>query len=96
MLEELAKLKTLIQSRKQFDTLLIKEGWVIGQNDRFLICPFNSDIRVCRSNGTFFKGMWCGVDYVVVGKLTNLKDESWEFDDQTNLISNEIFALRIK
>ncbi len=87
---------TKILSRAQFNDTLIKEGWLTSTNDRFLICPFNINVRVCKTSGTFFTGMHCGHDYVIVGKLSNLRDTNWEYDDALGLISNGLAAFRIK
>ena len=85
-----------IVSRKQFDDILLQNGWTQGINSRFLICPFDNTIRVCRSNGTFFTGQYGGIDYVVIAKITNIRRVSWQYDNVTGLISNNLVALRIK
>ena len=85
---------TPILNRQHFNDILEKEGWVIGLNDLFQLCPYDPSIRVHRRNGTFFMGTYNGPDYEVIGKITNIKAGNWKFDDITHLISNDLFALR--
>lgn len=87
---------TQVESRKQLDSLLIKEGWKIGQNDRFLLCPFDQDIRYNRKSGVIFTGVEYSFDYTVFAKISNIKDIVWKYDDVTGLLSNPVMAVRVK
>ncbi len=63
-----------------------------------LECPWDKSIKLNIFKGTFYK-----IDvslptssYQVLCKVTNIRDGNWVFDDQTNLLYNDIVAIRIK
>lgn len=90
-----------IETRTDFNNLLTNNGWKIDTQYQYgagyLICPYNVDIRICVRTGTIFTGTpySSGQNYIVLGKISNLKYVTWEFDDQTNLLYNQVFAMKI-
>lgn len=83
-----------ILTRKHFNKILEAEGWTVCINDLFMLCPFDTSIRVHTGNGTFFRGGYNSVDYEVICKISNVRTGKLEFDSINHVISNGIFMLR--
>jgi len=77
-----------IVNDKEFKDLLIQTGWVCG---RFhYTSPYDTSVHCYSYRREFRK------DGYILGTIANLRDVIWDYDNNTGLLQNGVFAIRIK
>jgi len=80
-----------INNDKEFEDLLIQNGWTLP-NGKYSgrVAPYDPTV-VCYAWRREFRK-----DGFIIGIIQNMRDIIWDYDTTTGLINNGVFAVRIK